>query len=963
MDQNQLDESERIIAKTLGAIGDSYWFWYPNKGFIKISDRVYSLLGYKASEFDATINSIAKLLHPNDLKKFKTITNNIKQGSIDSFDDECKIRLSDGSYKLVIVRAVTIASDENSKPFLVVGKIVDIGQHIKTQEELLVSERRLKRAQEIALIGSWQEGPSKHLSYWTPQTYSIFGINNSSNEPSLKNIYQGLRKNDIQLLNNFLSLKETTDSGNKISFEFQYKCPNGEEKFLLLVAEAAISTSNEILFWQGIVQDISSRYEYERILKEDKDNLLALVTNMPALVFATDISGNFVFWNRTCEQLTGYKANEIIGNREALNLLYPEAELRKKIRSYLKDMGISLSTWEHQITTKKGIKLDVVWSAFTQYVKVEGWHAVAIGYDITHQKKSEKIQTLYRQKLEALAETATSFVGMPVTENVFHFLGTQLEKHSSEQIFMNLSLDGDEQFFTIEGFYGISPKIWERIILFLGWNPVGRRLHATPEMLSAFQRDRVVLANKSLYEFSGGIVSAVASRRIERLLSLTGIHTMGIKKDTKLLGGVVLFSQLTQPEADFSLIEGLIHQAAMAQDRHIVEEHLLRAKEKAEEADKLKTAFLANMSHEIRTPMNAILGFSQLLSIPNLTDEKKEQYLNIINTKGNSLVKLINDIIDASKVEAGQLTLAFTSFRVNDLLKTIKQFYDKEKVFQQRESLEIRLTIPKRSNRLEIFSDQGRLEQVLTNLMDNALKFTEKGFIEFGYTIDDKSIDFYVADSGVGIDSSKQQLIFDRFRQVEGDALRFKGGTGLGLSISKGIVDLLGGKIWVESSLGKGAKFFFSLPNSVVKEGLTDEEVIAADEIESKFPDWKNLVLLIAEDEEVNYLLLKELLEPTGVNMLWARDGAQAVELVSNIKKIDAILMDIKMPIMNGYAATMEIRQINASIPIVAQTAYAFTEDRQKAEAAGCDDYLVKPIQQNELFRKLDILLKKKPIG
>jgi CheY-like chemotaxis protein/anti-sigma regulatory factor (Ser/Thr protein kinase) len=307
--------------------------------------------------------------------------------------------------------------------------------------------------------------------------------------------------------------------------------------------------------------------------------------------------------------------------------------------------------------------------------------------------------------------------------------------------------------------------------------------------------------------------------------------------------------------------------------------------------------------------------------------------------------------------------LAFTSFRVNDLLKTIKQFYDKEKVFQQRESLEIRLTIPKRSNRLEIFSDQGRLEQVLTNLMDNALKFTEKGFIEFGYTIDDKSIDFYVADSGVGIDSSKQQLIFDRFRQVEGDALRFKGGTGLGLSISKGIVDLLGGKIWVESSLGKGAKFFFSLPNSVVKEGLTDEEVIAADEIESKFPDWKNLVLLIAEDEEVNYLLLKELLEPTGVNMLWARDGAQAVELVSNIKKIDAILMDIKMPIMNGYAATMEIRQINASIPIVAQTAYAFTEDRQKAEAAGCDDYLVKPIQQNELFRKLDILLKKKPIG
>jgi PAS domain S-box-containing protein len=963
MNYERINESEHIIAQTLSAIGDSYWFWYPSTGSIKISDKLFSLLGYKANEFKPTIGSVANLVHPNDLKNFKYLINNLKRGSIDTFEDECKIKLCDGTYKLVIVRAAKVASDDNSLPLLVVGKIEDIGQQIKMQEELLVSERRLRRAQEIALIGSWQEGTSKNSNYWSTQTYSIFGIDKISGEPSLKSIYQGLHKRDIQRLTDYFSSKESKTAGEKFSCEFLYKCPSGEEKYLLLVAEAAISSTNEILFWQGIVQDITTRYEYEKILKEDKVNLMALVTNMPALVFATDVNGNFVFWNRTCEQLTGYKANEIIGNKEALNLLYPDADLRKKIRSYLKDMGISLSTWEHKITTKKGSKLDIVWSAFTQYVKVEGWHAVAIGYDITHQKKSEKIQAQYRQKLEALAETATSFVGMPLTENVFHFLGTQMEKHSQEKIFMILSLDSDGQFFTIEGIYGITPKVWERIINLLGWNPVGRRLHATPEMLSAFQRGRVVFVNKSLYDFSGGIVSAVASRRIEQLLSLTGIHTMGIQSDSKLLGGVVLFSQKKQPEADFSLIEGLIHQAAMAQGRHIVEEQLLKAKERAEEADKLKTAFLANMSHEIRTPMNAILGFSQLLSIPNLPDDKKEQYLNIINAKGNSLIKLINDIIDASKVEAGQLTLAFTSFKVNDLLKNLKNFYDKEKVFQQRESLEIRLTIPKRSNKLEIFSDQGRLEQVLTNLLDNALKFTEKGFIEFGYTIDEKSIDFFVADSGVGIDTSKQQLIFDRFRQIEGDVVRFKGGTGLGLSISKGIVDLLGGKIWVESSLGKGAKFFFSLPYSVIKEGLADDEVIGAEEIENKYPDWKNLVLLVAEDEEINYLLLKELLEPTGVNMLWARDGAQAVELVSNIKKIDAILMDIKMPTMNGYAATMEIRQINANIPIIAQTAYAFTEDRQKAEAAGCDDYLVKPIQQNELFRKLDSLMKNKPLS
>lgn len=962
MDKKNLDTYENLLTQTLSVLGEAYWIWYPSTAQIKVSKKLFELLGYEEGAFEPTTQLVNVFVHPNDINRVKKLADELRTAEISTFEEQFKILTKDGSYKKIICKAVSVAFDDNNTPLQVVGSATDISEQLKTQEELLLSQRRLKKAQEIALIGNWQETPDIASNFWSNETFNIFGFKPDEALPTLSNTLFGLKKKHAEQIAKFLNFNKLESDQKKFSYEVHYKCPDGEEKFLLIIAEPAVGTTGSILFWQGVVQDITKQKEFERILREDKENLMALVTNMPALVFATDSNGNLVFWNRTCEQLTGYKASELIDNKDALKLLYPETELRRKIRSYLKDMGLSLSSWEHQLTTKKGDKIDIVWSVFSQYVKIEGWSAVAIGYDITHQKKSERLQTAYRFKLEALAETATGFVGMSLTDNVFHYLGTQFEKHVTGQIFMILSLDSDESFFSIEGIYGIDVRFWERIITLLGWNPVGRRIHITPEMTNAFSKGRMVLANRSLYDFSGGIVSSAVSRKVERMLTLSGIHTMGIQKDSKLLGGVVLFAQDKNSETDFSLIEGLTHQAAMAQDRHLVEEQLLAAKEKAEESDRLKTAFLANMSHEIRTPMNAILGFSQLLSIPNLPDEKRNQYISIINTKGNSLVKLINDIIDASKVEAGQLTLAFSNFKVNNLLRQVKQFYEKEKVFQQREALEIRLTLPKRSNSLMIYSDIGRIEQILTNLMNNALKFTEKGFVELGYTVDDKSIVFFVTDSGIGIDSTKQQLIFDRFRQVEGELARIKGGTGLGLSISKGIIEMLGGKIWVESSLGKGAKFYFSLPSIVVKEDLTDEELIQDESDERKVPDWKNLVLLIAEDEEVNYILLNELLEPTGVTILWARDGLQAVELVNSIKKIDAILMDIKMPVMNGYAATMEIRQINANIPIIAQTAYAFTEDRQKAEAAGCDDYLVKPINSVELFDKLDRLMRRKKV-
>ncbi len=457
---------------------------------------------------------------------------------------------------------------------------------------------------------------------------------------------------------------------------------------------------------------------------------------------------------------------------------------------------------------------------------------------------------------------------------------------------------------------------------------------------------------KTLYEFSEGNLSSVGARAIEKYLGIDEIFVIGFNKENNCYGGIVIFINNVSSDIDHSLIEGIVNQASVALNRKELENQLLAAKEKAEEADKLKSAFLANMSHEIRTPMNAIIGFSQLIALPNLTAEKKKQYIDIITNKGNSLVKLINDIIDASKVEAGQLTVIFVPCNINNLLRNLHRFYIKDRLFQKRETVDIKLILPIGTDFLDLVTDEGRLEQVFTNLIGNALRYTEKGSIEFGYKLDNQLVTFFVKDTGVGIDPQMQTMIFERFRQVEDLSGKKSGGTGLGLSISKGIVDLLGGSIWVESELDMGTTFYFTLPYRVLEKTDIKKEMKRIED-EENYPDWKNKVILVAEDEEVNYIFVNELLNLTGATVLWAKDGAQAVDLVKTIKKIDLILMDIKMPIMNGYAATMEIRQINPKLPIVAQTAYAFSEDRQKAEAAGCNDYITKPINSNDLFEML----------
>jgi len=384
-------------------------------------------------------------------------------------------------------------------------------------------------------------------------------------------------------------------------------------------------------------------------------------------------------------------------------------------------------------------------------------------------------------------------------------------------------------------------------------------------------------------------------------------------------------------------------------DRKQYEKQLKDAKTKAEEADKLKSAFLANMSHEIRTPMNAIVGFADLLGRSELKTEERETYVKIIKSSSDSLLGLINDIIDLSKIEVEKINIKKTEFSVNEVLLELFASYN------SKPKDEIKLIFDNHSEKEQIYlhSDPLRFKQVFINLIDNSLKFTEIGSINFGYKIENKTtILFYVRDTGIGIPENKQNIIFDRFRKLEEDSSKLYRGTGLGLTISKKLVRLLGGDIWVKSQQGKGSTFYFNLP---LARQSNDAKFVGKNEPSVKIDNlsWNNKTVLIVEDEDLNYLFLEKLLKPSKIKILRAQTGLEAIKFSKSNKEIDVILMDIKLPEMDGVEATKEIRQIIPTTPIIAQTAFAMKGDEEKFIEAGCNDYISKPLKAENLIRKL----------
>jgi PAS domain S-box-containing protein len=398
-------------------------------------------------------------------------------------------------------------------------------------------------------------------------------------------------------------------------------------------------------------------------------------------------------------------------------------------------------------------------------------------------------------------------------------------------------------------------------------------------------------------------------------------------------------------------ITGLVGIGHDITQRKLMMEELEDAKQKAEESDKLKSLFLANMSHEIRTPLNAILGFSNIITTGELPQEKMEYYGKIIESSGQRLTAVIDDIIDISLIQSKQLKVEYKAFGINDLLEEMHEMYKNQKS-EMLQKINFRVEYCGSPQHDMLYSDKNRLFQVLRNLLDNAFKFTEKGYIKFGCRkSSNKEIVLFVEDSGIGIEEEKTNIIFESFRQAQEGFSRQYEGTGLGLAIVSGIVERLEGKVWVDSDFGVGSCFYVSVPRKMNEETFDKRNMEKQREKEVPLNGKKRIVSFEDDPSSIEYL--KSVAALLGYNLVNFDEPPRGIEYL-RVNGADLVLMDVRMPVMNGFEATRIIKSEFPNLPVVIQTAYAMKGDMEKAFQAGCDDYLSKPVSFKDLKGKIE---------
>ncbi len=606
-----------------------------------------------------------------------------------------------------------------------------------------------------------------------------------------------------------------------------------------------------------------------------------------------------MYWNKASEEIYGYSAEEAIG-RNLLDLIIPP-ELQEKVKqgiAYMAGTGQPIPSSELLLMRKDGSRISVFSSHTIIQIPGKNQELFCIDIDLTELHQVSESLRESEDRFRAISEYSNSAICI-VDENARITWGNEA-------------------------------------LVKLGGYPA-EELYASESFLEFLAPESVDFVMNNFMLFLTGKEYAHN-------------YTFYLKQKS---GELRLCEKYMTDYTDKAGKRFLAISMLDITDRHNAQQELIKAKEKAEESDRLKSAFLANMSHEIRTPMNGILGFTELLKRPDLSGEKQRDYIHIIRQSGERLINIINDIIDISKIESGVVTVDFSDFNLDELLDFMYSFFKPEADLK---GIGFTCRKPDQSGMVFIRSDHEKLSDILTNLLKNAIKFTKSGFIEFGYHLKGQVLEFYVKDSGTGVAKEHIELIFERFRQGSDSLSREYEGAGLGLSIAKAYTELLGGGIRVESEYQKGCVFHFTIPWVPVK-GITEhvpEPVSAPVASPESVAKKQDLTILIVEDDEASGLYLFLTLKNLYSKVLLVESGLEAVNLCKSDPSVRVVLMDLKMPGMSGFEATKLIREFNKELIIIAQTAFAFKSDRDLAINAGCNDYISKPIKPEDLINMIN---------
>ena len=682
-------------------------------------------------------------------------------------------------------------------------------------------------------------------------------------------------------------LKNLEETGHYGKYEKEYIHIDGHFVPVLLQG-LILERDGERFIWSS-VEDITERKKAEAALQSSQELFQTLAEVSPVGIFRTDLQGDTTYVNPKWRELSGLSSEEAFGNGW-LNAVHPQ-DREKLSESWINNIkSRHESSAEYRFLRPDGGIIWVIGKAVPELTGNEVCGYIGTITDITERKKTEDTINHEQKMLRTLIDSLPDFI---------YFKDTDCRKVIANKADVRNIGSKDEN------------EVLGKTDIELFPNPVGKRGYADDIM--------VITTGEAIIDREEDFVD---SNGVNRWLLTTKIPL--ISKDGKVTGLVGIGHDITE--------------------RKMIAEELIEAKNKAEENDRLKTAFLHNISHEVRTPMNAIVGFSDLIIDPDLTPEIRNEFIQTIVQSSNQLLSIITQIVNMATIEAGQEKIYEKEMSLNSIFRMVFEQFRSE-TGSKNILMNYNTVLPDNDDKIK--TDETKLIQIISNLISNSIKFTKQGSINFGYTIKDRYLEFYVKDTGIGIPEEMHKAIFERFRQVETSLAREFEGAGLGLSISKAYAELLGGNIWLTSKPNKGSEFYFNIPyKKVSQNAIPDKEVSGKNKLDQK----KSITLLIAEDENINFKLLAQYLSGANISVVHASNGNEAVEICKSIKQINLVLMDLKMPGMDGFEATKIIKGLRPDLPIIAQTAYSTESDKEKALACGCIDFISKPFKKEELL-------------
>ena len=856
------------------------------------SDEAYRILGYEPGEVEISIDLITSHIHDDDKDSFNDQRENwLFNKELDSVETEFRIIDKQKKLKYCKVYAKLIR-DKKGFATKIIGILQDVSDFRKIEHALEESKERYK-----TLVENIPMGIAVHIDgiikYMNNEAAKILGIK-SKNKYIGKSVWEFVDKEYHKIVMD--RIEKVLGKGENVGVV--------EEKFIKTNGKRIdVEVSGTSILYQGntasqvVFRDISEQKISHFALQQSADIVNYIQVGIHIYLLENikdDRTLRMVAANPASELLTGIKVRDIIG--KTLDENFPG----------LREKGIP-QAYANVVRSQTPIEIEdlyytdnrVIAGAFNIKAFPLPGNQVGVSFDnITKKKKAEDDLKSSEEMYRMLVATSPDAICM-----------TDIE---GEIIFAS------ENMATIHGYGSYKELLGKDLITLVHKEDINKA------------RNGMVMTLK--YGFSKAVQY--------RLVRKDGSNYFGE------VNSALIRHSNDAPKAFIMNIRDI-------SDRKSYENQIIKAKEKAEEADKLKSAFLANMSHEIRTPLNGIVGFVSLLGRDNLSKESKNDYIDIVHKSSQQLLTIINDIVDISKMEANLLDIIWNNCNINELLDDIFTNFENERLKNEKYDLELIMEKVFENDKAVILTDEVRLKQLLNNLISNALKFTEKGYIKIGYKIKNKEfIEFFVEDTGIGISKENQQIIFDRFRQEDDSHTRKFGGTGLGLTICKGLAKLLGGEIFLESDKGKGSRFSFTHPYKPA-DGKTViiEDIITVTDTEY---NWEGKNILVVDDTEEILFYIEEVLDGSGAKILKAKNAIETFGVLKKNSNIHLILLDIQLPDMNGYEVTKKILSDYKNIPIISQTAYALTGDKEKALAAGCVDYIPKPIHSDMLFKLID---------